>query len=132
MSRVAGRQHVAAGPNVSSHAALLSETRLQTQRRRETLNAQAQQSLGSLFTAAQKLRSNEKNVIVILPSFPTSPNYCLSSQWGADPFPKNLDQLQAPFRNMRGSQWDPVIPNINTKPSRTIQCNLILYGAAFT
>lgn len=60
------------------------------------------------------------------------PPHCGScSQGGADPFLKNFDKLQAPFRNVKGSQRDLVILNVNTKPVRTIQYNLILYGTPF-
>lgn len=50
---------------------------------------------------------------------------------GTDPFLKNFDKLQAPFRSLKDSQWDLVISNVSIKPFYTIQCNLILYGASF-
>lgn len=132
MSRVAGRQHVAAGPNISSPAALLSEARLQTRRGREMLNAQARESLGSLFTAAQKLKSNEKKKSFQFSHLsPPLQTIVWVASGRAAPFLKHLDKLQVPFRNMRGSQRDPVTRNITAKPSPVMQCVLILCGAAF-
>lgn len=94
------------------------------------VNVQAWDSPGSHLTEAQNLKSNVKKCHFNSPIFFLKKLLFMQSG-RCRSFLKNFDKLQAPFRNMKGSQQDLVILNINTKPFRTIQYNLILYGAPF-
>lgn len=100
---------------------------------KKKVNEQAWDSLGSHLTAAQKLKSNVKKChfnstiffFFFLQTIVHAVRAVQISSW------KFFDKLQAPFKNVKGSQWDLVIPNINTKLLCTIQYNLILYGTPF-